>query len=69
MKSILNDVNRIEKAYDLFNSLIMACNLLDEQIISHGFAQAQYHALLKFNLALKTANAFIYRYGDPDGNR
>jgi hypothetical protein len=53
MKSILNDVNRLEKAYELFLNLVKSCNglIVHEDIVP------------SFHENLKKSNAFIKRYG------
>jgi hypothetical protein len=63
MKSILNDINRLEKAFDLFKNLTNHANILNERLGGQAFTEANYTALLGFNLALKTANAFLEKYG------
>jgi hypothetical protein len=61
MKSILNDVNCLEKAWDILRRLSEACN---------NFAKAcegipiEYPAAKEFNAARFVAKAFIEKYGE-----
>ena len=60
MKSILNEVNRLEKAWDLFLRLVESCNHLSE--VLEG-TPVEYNASKKFNETRRTANAFLEKYG------
>ena len=65
MKSILNDVNRLEKAWDLLLRLADASNQFASVLEGKPI---EYAASKKFNEARFTANAFIEKYKEKEND-
>lgn len=61
MKSILNEVNRLEKAYELLVRLVQACDAFKAALEAKGPLSLP---AKEFLLELQIARAFLAKYGE-----